>query len=350
MPTACQPVPQPATSKSTASVLPRGRNGGQETCPAKSGRWSSARPGRPRAPSADRDFLHIVVGRAGRLRRRFRSGAQSSRAAHAPGAARAAAASVDRRARAASGLASSVSALASACSGSYIASAASCSGEILAPDAIASPSAALSRSICASSSGVVAKTYSLMKHCFASAQPSVRTLSAAAARRARRRAMRRATRERALDREVAHQDRLQHAKQQGIAGDRSRPRGQAIAPPAAAAARPPSSCAIASPIGGMTATSVAQTPANGLNNCGRSVSARAKRGGGFAQFALRVQQAGEVVAGLRMIGLEQQQPLVDAHRVIELVVLLAGGPLRRTIGWPDRRPHRPGCRRPMGAV
>src|ERR1035437_6443274 len=45
-------------------------------------------------------------------------------------------------------------------------------------------------------------------------------------------------------------------------------------------------------------------------------------GGGLAQFALRVQHSAEIVVGLRMIRLEQQQALVDARGLFELVLPL----------------------------
>ena len=79
---------------------------------------------------------------------------------------------------------------------------------------------------------------------------------------------------------------------------------------------------MASPIGGNTATSVAQTPLNCSNNCGISVKRLRETCRGFAQLALRVQHEAEIVAGLGMVGLEQQQALVDARGVVEFVLPL----------------------------
>ena len=80
---------------------------------------------------------------------------------------------------------------------------------------------------------------------------------------------------------------------------------------------------MASPIGGNTATSVAQMPLNCSNSCGISASACAKCAEASVSLPCACSTQAEIVAGFGMIGLEQQQALVEARGFVELVLLLA---------------------------
>ncbi len=160
----------------------------------------------------------------------------------------------------------------SVCSGAYIASAAICIALGEAPE-----SARLSSSSCASSSGVVAKTYSLMKHCRASAQANPRTgsptglpvaasLASASAQRGQQ----------AFERDIAHRRRLQKNEQQRVGRDCGKSGfAEQFALGRVSSARLPSAGARLHRAAAEATTSVARIPEYCWKSCGISASARA---------------------------------------------------------------------------
>ncbi len=185
---------------------------------------------------------------------------------------------------------------------------------------------------CASSSGVVANTYSLMKHCCASAaanaSPAAPTgLSAtASASNAARNAV--STRSSARSRTGVARNR---SMQQRIAlGRRAAFRGEQLV--GREPARP----------GGIGALhglgERRQHRGERRDDAGKLVvklrrerqrAGKARRG--FGELALRLQHAAEIVQGLGMVGLERQQFLVAARGLVEPAFLLERRGLREQL-------------------
>src|SRR6266498_130974 len=184
---------------------------------------------------------------------------------------------------------SSNCALGSEWSGKYIATALGHSAATSAPCASDSTSICLSRSACAVSSAVVANTYSLMKHCFASAQqkPSSVSLTAVPLLAVRRRSRRIEARNRSRSTLRTVVD--------------SSTRGSSASEPIAAKSKDPSKSRVGS-------------------RCGHERALKAAAGG--VPLALRKKHAAEVVAGFGVIRLERQDLLVELDRLVRLAVVL----------------------------
>ena len=148
--------------------------------------------------------------------------------------------------------------------------------------------------------GVVAKTYSLMKHWCASVQQE-------AQRSVDRLRVARSSKARAQRREHALEPRCRApgvdcktVQQQRIAGHGAVPLAEEVERPnrCGQASRPP----MASPSGGMQPITGRRIPRIGRTSCGISVSACAKRAEASGELALRLQDAAEIVAGFGVVG------------------------------------------------
>src|SRR5262249_31407906 len=215
---------------------------------------------------------------------------------------------------------SSDCALGSAWSGTYAATAIGHSAGTRAFCASASTSLAFSRPACSASSCVVANTYSLMKHCFASAPQKPRTVSSTpspAASPARRRTSRRmdvSSRSRSTSRIVV---------------DSSTRRSSASAQMASEPADPSRSRA-GSGCGALHALPERRVHRDQHradarkfikqlwyeNQCALEPSTRG------VELTLREQHAAEIVARLRVIRIERQHLLVELDGLVRLSVML----------------------------
>src|SRR6516162_2178533 len=234
---------------------------------------------------------------------------------------------------------SSDCALGSAWSGKYAATAIGHSAGTRAFCASASTSLAFSRSACSASSCVVANTYSLMKHCFASAQQKPRTVSAtpspAAASPARRRTSRRmdvSSRSRSTSRIVVDSSTRRSATD-GLETGRTQQISRRQSP------RP---CAC----GALHALPERRVHRNQHRADAREFIKQlryenehalepASRG---VELTLREQHAAEIVARLRVIRLERQHLLVELEGLVRLSVVLV----------PDGLAEQTACGRRLG--
>ena len=129
----------------------------------------------------------------------------------------------------------------------------------------------------------------------------------------------------ALERKVADHGRLQNAEEQGIGGERIEAR--AVEQARRRQTRRPSRHRPGHRLAdrGIDGGERRADAGEGTEQLRPQRERAREAGGGFVELALRVQHKAEIVAGLGMIGLEQQQALVHARGVAELVVMLQAG-------------------------
>ena len=155
-----------------------------------------------------------------------------------------------------------------------------------------------------------ANTYSLMKHCLASAQQNPSASSPfAPSRSAARSAVSTSSNPVVRAGTVARM----RSKRIGRVGPGVSPPNRSARESGSAVA---SARAIAAAIGGSTACSVAQTPGYLSTSCGTSASAWAKRADASASLPC-AQHQGEVVAGLGVVRRLSEHAPIGAHGVVE---------------------------------
>ena len=139
-------------------------------------------------------------------------------------------------------------------------------------------------------------------------------------------------RENELELGLAGGDRLQHAEQHGVVADRGETgaaeqliRRQPVRP---GRDRPPHGLADRRQYGGERFANAVELLEQLRHQRERTRETR----GGFGALALRQQHEAEIVAGLGVIGLEQQQALVGARGVVKLVLALEALRLREQLG------------------